>query len=88
MTTRNKPLVTAGVRLPGWTGGPGFFLGDGRTFVFVHVAKGVRSPAPWKPLLLQGRWMADDYGVSWLQAGRITPFADHELGSKQAFGVP
>jgi hypothetical protein len=72
VTTRSKPLVTAGVRLPGWTGGPGFFLGDGERFVFVHVPKGVRSPAPWKPLLVKGRWMVDEWGVAWLQAIQVT----------------
>ncbi|MGE5603427.1 MAG: hypothetical protein ACM30E_10265, partial [Nitrososphaerales archaeon] len=80
VTTRNKPLVTAGVRLPGWTGGPGFFLGDGRTFVFVHVPKGTRSPAPWEPLLVQGSWNVDRDGVAWLQAGKILPVAERERG--------
>ncbi len=76
MATRSKALLTAGVRLPGWTGGPGFFLGDGERFVFLHAAKGTRSPAPWKPLLVQGRWTVDEYGVGWLQAGQITQVLD------------
>jgi hypothetical protein len=76
MAARNKPLLIAGVRLPGWTGGPGFFLGDGERFVFVHTPKGARSPAPWKPLLVNGRWTADDYGVAWLQAMQVKAFGD------------
>ncbi len=71
MAARNKPLLTAGVRLPGWTGGPGFFLGDGERFVFVHTPKGMRSPAPWKPLLVNGRWTVDEFGVAWLQAAQV-----------------
>lgn len=76
MATRSEPLVTAGVRLPGWTGGPGFFLGDGRTFVFVHMPKGTHSPAPWKPLLVHGRWMVDEYGAAWLQIRQASPLED------------
>jgi DNA polymerase III alpha subunit len=71
VATRNRSLVTAGVRLPGWTGGPGFFLSDGERFVFVHVPKGSRHPPVWKPILVQGRWIADEFGVAWLQALQI-----------------
>jgi hypothetical protein len=80
VATRSILLVTAGVRLPGWTGGPGFFLGDGKCFVFVHVPKGVRSPVPWKPLLLKGRWMVDHWGVAWLQAAQVSGALDPERG--------
>jgi DNA polymerase III subunit alpha len=78
VASRSKLLLTAGVRLPGWTGGPGFFLGDGERFVFVHVPKGLRSPAPWKPVLVSGRWTADEYGVAWLQAAQVSPAADRK----------
>ena len=71
VATRNKPVVTAGIRLPGWTGGPGFFLHDGERFVFVHTPKGARNPPPWKPILVRGRWAADEYGVPWLQAALV-----------------
>jgi hypothetical protein len=73
VTTRNKPVLTAGVRLPGWTGGPGFFLSDGERFVFVHAPKGLRSMAHWKPILVSGRWTVDEFGVAWLQATQIRP---------------
>jgi DNA polymerase-3 subunit alpha len=60
-----RPVTVAGVRLPGWTGGRGFFLGDGETFV---VVKGGESlPPRWSPLLLRGRWVGDDWGTFWLQ---------------------
>jgi len=62
-------VSVAGVRLPGWTGGRGFFLGDGETFV---VARGTEpSPPPWRPLLLRGRWRGDEWGTRWLQVEEI-----------------
>ena len=63
-----RPLLTAGVRLPGWTGGPGFFLGDGATFVIVRGDKAAKAPLPWQPLRVQGRWLGDGWGTTWLQA--------------------
>ncbi len=65
-------ILTAGCRLPGWTGGPGFFLGDGATFVIVRTARGVKAPPPWRPLLVRGRWLTDEWGGHWLQAAQIT----------------
>jgi DNA-directed DNA polymerase III PolC len=62
-----KSLATAGVRLPGWTGGAGFALFDGELIVFAHTPKGMRNPAAWLPVRAEGRWMSDEYGVSWFQ---------------------
>ncbi|UCG23083.1 MAG: DNA polymerase III subunit alpha, partial [Chloroflexota bacterium] len=42
-------LTVAGARLPGWTGGPGFFLGDGRSFIIVRGDNGLQKPEPWLP---------------------------------------
>ncbi len=65
-------LVTAaGVRLPGWTGGQGFFLGDGDTFVTARGESALRAPSPWQPLLVQGRWMGDEWGTTWFQIEEI-----------------
>jgi hypothetical protein len=64
-----KPVTTAGVCLPGWTGGPGFFLGDGDTFVTVKSAG--KAPPAWQPLLVRGRWIGDGWGTFWLQAAEI-----------------
>ncbi len=51
-----QPSVTVvGVRLPGWTGGPGFFLGDGGdTFIQVRAGKqprpgSVATACGWPP---------------------------------------
>lgn len=68
---RNRPVTAAGVRLPGWTGGPGFFLGDGDTFVIVRGDKTAKSPPPWQPLVVRGRWIGDGWGGYWLQADAI-----------------
>ncbi len=76
-TTGGRPVLTAGVRLPGWTGGPGFFLGDGQTFVIARGDKTAKAPPPWQPLLVRGRWVGDGWGSFWLQIDRIE--ADNDL---------
>jgi DNA-directed DNA polymerase III PolC len=63
-------LTVAGVRLPGWTGGPGYFLGDGDSFVIVRSEE---RPQPWQPVLIQGRWQRDSYGSGWFQAVEWRP---------------
>lgn len=71
-----RQLVTvAGIRLPGWTGGQGFFLGDGNTFVIVKAGRESKAPSPWRPLLIRGRWTGDAWGGWWLQAEQIASFA-------------
>jgi DNA-directed DNA polymerase III PolC len=71
--SRGRPAAVAGVRLPGWTGGPGFFLSDGDTFVIVKTDRSAKHPAPWQPLLIQGRWTGDGWGSYWLQADQLNP---------------
>jgi DNA polymerase III subunit alpha len=66
--SRGKPVTVAGVRLPGWTGGPGFFLGDGHDFVIVRTERSVKAPQPWRPLLVRGRWQSDEWGGQWFEA--------------------
>jgi DNA-directed DNA polymerase III PolC len=66
-------VTTAGVRLPGWTGGQGFYLGDGQTFVIAKGGPSLKAPPPWQPLLVQGRWLSDEWGMSWLQVDEIRP---------------
>ncbi|MEJ5199907.1 MAG: hypothetical protein WHX53_13370, partial [Anaerolineae bacterium] len=67
-----RPVVVAGVRLPGWTGGAGFFLSDGVTFVIARGDKTLRAPVPWRPLLVRGRWLSDRWGSAWLQVDQMT----------------
>ena len=69
--SKGRPVTVAGVRLPGWTGGSGFFLGDGQTFITVKGDKSLKAPEPWQPLRLRGRWRHDEWGSSWLQLKKL-----------------
>ena len=66
-------VTVAGVRLPGWTGGEGFFLGDDETFVVARGEPAQRAPAAWQPLLVRGRWLGDEWGGFWLQVDSLEP---------------
>jgi DNA-directed DNA polymerase III PolC len=57
----------AGTRLPGWTGGKGWFCGDEQHYVVAIPPKGMVNPRPWRPVALRGRWCSDPWGDSWLQ---------------------
>lgn len=61
-------LRVAGVRLPGWTGGKGFYLGDGETYV-IAIPGDDAAPAPpaWQPVTLVGRWKTGEWGEGWFQ---------------------
>jgi DNA polymerase III alpha subunit len=65
--TAGNPVLVAAIRLPGWTGGEGFYLWDGGTWIVAKKRDGQRSPAVWEPLLLSGRWIGDEWGTHWLQ---------------------
>ncbi len=68
-----RRVTAVGVRLPGWTGGQGFFLGDGDTFVTVKGNRAIKAPPPWQPLLVRGQWLIDEWGTSWLRAEQMRP---------------
>jgi hypothetical protein len=68
-----RPVVVAGYRLPGWTGGRGFFLCDGSTFMVVGGNKALASPRPWQPILVHGRYWVDEWGSGELVATRWGP---------------
>ncbi len=70
-----RPGAVAGYRLPGWTGGRGFYLSDGRTFAVAVEREGLAKPAPWQPILAIGRWQRDRWGAEWLSVEEITPLA-------------
>ena len=59
-----KPVTVIGARLPGWTGGKGFFLGDSAGFVVVRGDRdrGAGAPKPWEVVILRGRWQMDPWG--------------------------
>jgi DNA-directed DNA polymerase III PolC len=67
-----RPVTVAGYRLPGWTGGRGFYLSDGQTFVVAVEREGIAKPSPWQPILARGRWLHDPWGTEWLQVEEIS----------------
>ncbi len=69
-----RQVTTVGVRLPGWTGGDGFFLGDATDYVIAIAEKGSKSPSAWEPLVIQGRWRVDEWGGGWLQVEELRLF--------------
>ncbi len=70
-----RPLVVAAVRLPGWTGGRGVFIGDGDAFVVAAGPEDVKAPPSWQPHLLRGRWLTDEWGTGWFQVDAWQPLA-------------
>lgn len=64
-------LSTIGVRLPGWTGGDGFFFGDSETFIIAQLEKGEAQPPIWQPRLLIGRWTGDGMGTFWFRVQNV-----------------
>jgi DNA-directed DNA polymerase III PolC len=71
--SRNVPIVTAGARLPGWTGGQSFYLSDGAGFVRVRMGRDGRlhTPVAWQPVIIRGRCVQDEYGNAWLLAEKV-----------------
>jgi hypothetical protein len=68
----SKAVTVLGYRLPGWTGGTGFYLGDGHTFILARGGEALKSPPAWQPVVIQGRWLKDAFGTAWLQVDRLT----------------
>ena len=62
-----RRLRLAVTRLPGWTGGKGFFISDGTTYMVAIPAGRLPTPRPWTPIVLTGRWMLDEWGGDWVQ---------------------
>jgi DNA polymerase III subunit alpha len=63
--------LAAGVRIPGWTGGKGFYLWDGDTWIIARLPDQLPSPEIWKPMVFRGRYMCDEWGSDWLQIEEI-----------------
>ena len=74
--THGRTVAVAGVRLPGWTGGKGFYLWDGETWVIVREEGSSKAPAPWKGVRLRGRWTVDEWRFSWFQADSREGYGD------------
>jgi hypothetical protein len=76
-TTMGGRMWIAGVRLPGWTGGRGFFLGDGDDFLIVKSSEPSRErkPGVWQPVRIHGAWRKGEWGGGWFQAEKIEAIA-------------
>lgn len=68
---RGQAVMVVGYRLPGWTGGAGFYLSDGATFVPARGSETLKSPPVWQVVTIRGRWLADEFGTAWLQVERL-----------------
>jgi hypothetical protein len=68
---QGQRVTVAGVRLPGWTGGQGFYLDDGEQYIIAKTGTAHQSPPPWQPLLVQGRWLGDEWGIFRLHVDAI-----------------
>ncbi|HAJ34404.1 MAG TPA: hypothetical protein DCL15_01745 [Chloroflexi bacterium] len=62
-----QPVQVAGARLPGWTGGKGFFLNDRTHYCIAIPPRGMNTPPPWAVVRIRGRWLEDEWGSGWLQ---------------------
>jgi hypothetical protein len=62
--TSGKRVKVAGYRLPGWTGGKGWFLCDGDSFI---IAQSKEKPQPWEDVVVNGRYRSDEWGGGWFQ---------------------
>lgn len=58
-------------RLPGWTGGKGFFVSDGETYAVAIPSQKLPTPRPWSLFVVTGRWLLDEWGGGWLQIERL-----------------
>jgi hypothetical protein len=68
---RNQKTTIAGVRLPGWTGGRGFYLGDGDSYEIVQLEKTAAANLKiksWVPYRFTGFWREDAWGSGWFEA--------------------
>ncbi|MCA9953222.1 MAG: hypothetical protein KC434_00780, partial [Anaerolineales bacterium] len=73
---RNQKTTIAGVRLPGWTGGRGFYVGDGDSYEIVQLEKTVVAKIKsWVPYRFTGFWREDAWGNGWFEAIGVAVFA-------------
>ena len=64
---KSPAVRVAGARLPGWTGGAGFLLGDGCSYLVAAGPRGQRPPPAWQAVEVTGRWQVDEWGGGVLQ---------------------
>jgi hypothetical protein len=74
----NRKTTVAGARLPGWTGGRGFYFGDGDCFEIARLDKslGKSKIKPWRPYRLTGYWREDAWGGGWFEVAAVELLPD------------
>ncbi len=74
-SAEESSISLVGFKLPGRTGGSGFFFGDGDEFIRAQFDEEAKHPRTaiqsWAPVRLYGRWRADDWGGGWFQIARV-----------------
>ncbi len=80
LTGAEKGRVSiVGYKLPGWTGGPSVFFGDGETYVRVRFDESIShlqsDLEAWAPVKCYGQWCVDEWGSSWFQIVSMTVMA-------------
>ncbi|MGB5058919.1 MAG: hypothetical protein WBO48_09500, partial [Candidatus Promineifilaceae bacterium] len=68
--SRGQLVSIAGARLPGWTGGKGYFLDDGDDFVIVQGLEKGALPVG-EVVVVDGRYRHDEWGAAWFQATSV-----------------
>jgi DNA polymerase III subunit alpha len=63
-------------RLPGWTGGSGYFVSNGKSYIHMRMSRDDESARVgrlpvWRPLQLTGRWVTDKWQGNWFQADAV-----------------
>jgi hypothetical protein len=74
----NQKTSVAGARLPGWTGGRGFYFGDGDSFEIAQLDKAISKSKvkPWRPYRLTGCWREDAWGGGWFEVVALENVTD------------
>lgn len=71
--TGGERVQGVGVKVPGFTGGRGFYLDDGRGMILVR--DGLKRPLrSWRPVRVFGRWQIDEWGGGFLE---LDEFSDN-----------
>lgn len=83
VATPRQIVQVVGMRLPGWTGGKGFFLSDSERFCIAVPPRGVSNPPPWAIVCIRGRWLEDEWGGGWLQIEQIERIEEIEAVTKK-----
>ncbi len=75
ITAEGGSISLVGFKLPGRTGGSGFFFGDGDVFIRAEFDEETEPPRAvihsWQPARLYGRWCTDDWGGGWFRISRV-----------------